>query len=130
VNYLKICVESREIYSNLFDAELARLYIVRKGIKMKKYKMYSDSQHSWLAVPTQDLKTLKIYNQITRFSYVSATGKTTYLECDQDFTTFFKAFERLTNGQKPVYTSKYINGSSRIRRLSHFDASKDYLTGD
>ena len=97
---------------------------------MKKFKMYSDSQHAWLAVPTQDLKTLGIYEKITRFSYVSATGKTTYLECDQDVTTFFEAFARLTGGQKPVYTSKYTDKPSRIRNLSRFDASKDYLTGD
>ena len=53
--------------------------------------MHSDGGHGWLAVKTKELVELGIADKITSYSFVK--GKTTYLEEDQDATTYVKAHE-------------------------------------
>jgi len=51
-------------------------------------------------VKRKELVNLGILNVITPFSYESRTGKTVYLEEDEDMDTFWKAYIAKT-GQKP-----------------------------
>lgn len=57
--------------------------------------MHSDGGHGWLAVKTKELVELGIADKITSYSFYK--GKTTYLEEDQDATTYVKAQEALGN---------------------------------
>ena len=57
--------------------------------------MHSDAGHGWLAVKTKELVELGIADKITPYSFYK--GKTTYLEEDQDATTYVKAHEALGN---------------------------------
>ena len=86
-------------------------------MKDKVYKFYADAGHGWLAVKTQELHDLGIFDQITLFSYVK--GQTTMLEEDYDMYLFSKAYEE-KYGKKPDY--KYVNHGDRspIRNYERF----------
>lgn len=57
----------------------------------KKYLTHLDSQHGWMAVPLNDLKTLDIEHSISMSS--RQKGDTVYLEGDADLGIFMDAAE-------------------------------------
>jgi hypothetical protein len=61
------------------------------GSTMNTYRFFSDPSHGWLRVPVKKILELGIANKITRFSYVSPSGKYVYLEEDLDAGTFIDA---------------------------------------
>lgn len=83
----------------------------------KVYKFYADAGHGWLAVKTQELHDLGIFNDITLYSYIK--GQTTYLEEDYDMYLFSKAYEEKYN-KKPDYLYKNVGDVSPIRSYERF----------
>ncbi len=59
---------------------------------MKKYTIYQDAGHAWLAVKKKELRELGIADKVSRFSYMKRT--LAYLEEDCDLDLFIKAWEK------------------------------------
>ena len=53
-------------------------------MKKVKYMFISDPGHGWLAVPAATIRKLGLAQDISCYSYVSASGNTVYCEEDQD----------------------------------------------
>lgn len=52
------------------------------------YTFYSDAGHGWLKVSAKELIDWDLLSKITRYSYMSRSGKWVYLEEDCDLTTY------------------------------------------
>lgn len=91
--------------------------------KTLRLKSYSDPGHGWLAVPYKTF--LLIQSVVTPWSYISATGKTVYLEEDCDTSAFVKKAKEL--GYEIKITTKWTNRQSKIRNLKRF--SFNYVEG-
>lgn len=55
------------------------------------YTFFSDSGHGWLKVSAWKLIDLDLLSKITRYSYMSPSGRWVYLEEDCDLTTYLVA---------------------------------------
>lgn len=86
---------------------------------MKTYNYFQDPGHGWVRVKMSELVELGIADKISSYSYVSASGKSVYLEEDMDLSTFLsaKGIEKLS--ELPTRT-KYSEKSSYIRTLKHY----------
>ena len=62
-------------------------------MKTVRYTFISDPGHGWLAVPATTIRKLGLAQDITCYSYVSASGKTVYCEEDQDAGTVINALK-------------------------------------
>jgi hypothetical protein len=60
-------------------------------MKTVKYLFISDPGHGWLAVPAGTIRKLGLAQDISCYSYVSASGNTVYCEEDQDAGIVIKA---------------------------------------
>lgn len=60
-------------------------------MKTVKYMFISDPGHGWLAVPAGTIRKLGLAQDISCYSYVSASGKTVYCEEDCDAGIVIKA---------------------------------------
>ncbi len=78
------------------------------------YIKFNDPSHGWLRVKTKELYDLGIADKITGYSYISDDGKYTYLEEDQDMTTFMQV------KGKVEYTIKTTDNPSSIRRKNPY----------
>lgn len=102
---------------------------------MNKIKLtyFSDPSHGWLSVKRSFLEELGILNKITSCSYQK--GKSVYLECDQDVSTFVEAVKEKYKIQelKDLFEIKesWTNGLSPIRKYARFNknAVKDWKVG-
>ena len=85
----------------------------------KKYRVYCDPGHGWVAVKRKELKNLGILGSISHFSY--QRGNTVYLEEDADASLWVETYMKKF-GAKPEFTTKHTNGSSPIRSYESFRA--------
>lgn len=83
---------------------------------------YSDPGHGWGRVSRKLLEELEILNDITAYSYQSATGKSVYLEEDLDLTTLLIALKG--EGYNVNWRKQYYQRHCRIRNLPHFRLDK------
>ena len=83
----------------------------------KKYKMYSDAGHGWLAVKRSELIELGLIGKISHYSY--QRGQTVYLEEDCDASLFFNFYTNRYNKQVEV-EFKHTNNTSPIRSYESF----------
>lgn len=84
----------------------------------KVYKYHQDAGHGWLAVKRHELIELGILDKITSYSYQN--GQTVYLEEDQDYSTFFKAFLEKNNNVAPKTKSSYYDKGCPVRYYQRF----------
>ena len=77
-------------------------------LRSKVYKVYTDSQHGWIAVKRQELVDLGIHKNITSWSYQK--GNTAYLEEDWDLSQFYEAYHK-KHGFYPRTKIKYSERS-------------------
>lgn len=62
-------------------------------MKIVRYMFISDPGHGWLAVPAGTIRKLGLAQDISCYSYVSASGGTVYCEEDQDAEIVIKALK-------------------------------------
>ncbi len=85
---------------------------------MRKYTWYSDPGHEWLAVPMADIRELGVTDKVSAYSYISADGKTAYLEGDCDAGVVLNRFaDGLVDMTKEINEP---NNDSFIRALDQF----------
>ncbi len=60
-------------------------------VKQKVFKIYSDSENSWIAVKNKELVELGLQNQFSQFSYIH--GASSYLDTLADLPKFKTAYE-------------------------------------
>lgn len=85
---------------------------------MKMYNFFQDPGHGWLRVKTKELIDLGIADKISQYSYMSNSGKSVYLEEDQDMTIFTDAL--IASGVKDEdfdFKVKNTDKKSPIRAL-------------
>lgn len=82
----------------------------------RKFIMYCDPGHAWLAVSRQLLEQLGILDKITSYSYQK--GGMVYLEEDCDYTTFKKAMDDA--GETFIVQDHYYDGNHWIRNCQNF----------
>lgn len=58
------------------------------------YTFYSDAGHGWLKVSARELIDLDLLSAISRYSYMSPSGRWVYLEEDCDLTRYLVATNR------------------------------------
>lgn len=88
---------------------------------MKPYNYFQDPAHGWVRVKMSELMELGIADKISSYSYVSASGKSVYLEEDLDLSTFLsaKGIEKLSD--LPIRT-KHSDKPSYVRSLKNYQA--------
>ena len=95
-----------------------------------KYAFYSDPEHGWLKVSTDEINQLAITRDISASSFISACGKYAFLEKDNDAELFilailkadwFQDFEAVRRCTKEFYSSF----PSFIRNLESFSTYKE-----
>lgn len=100
------------------------------GSRMRQlgpYTMHSDPGHGWLGVPFEDVYLLGIGNDLSPYSYMSADGKTLYLEEDSDYYKFARAWKVMVlEAQRQlrarlVGKEEHTNDYSFIRNLEPLD---------
>ena len=79
-----------------------------------KYAFYSDPEHGWLKVSTDEINQHAITHDISAGSFISACGKYAFLEKDNDAELFilailkadwFQDFEAIRRCTKEFYSS-------------------------
>lgn len=92
---------------------------------MKPYNYFQDPAHGWVRVKMSELMELGIADKISSYSYVSASGKSVYLEEDLDLSTFLsaKGIEKLSD--LPIRT-KHSNKLSYVRSLKNYEAPASF----
>lgn len=93
---------------------------------MKKYNIYSDPGHAWLAVPIVELEALGIADKISHCSYIR--GGMAYLEEDCDATLFIRTSLGVAGDcdQLGQWIAEHVrdhpqsNSSSRIRSYNGY----------
>jgi len=91
------------------------------------YTLYSDPSHAWLGVPFEDVYLLGIGNDLSPYSYMSADGKTLYLEEDSDYYKFVCVWKGVVLdaqrqlGARLVDNTELTNDDSFIRDLEPLD---------
>lgn len=88
---------------------------------MKRYNYFQDPGHGWVRVKMNELIELGIADKISSYSYVSASGKSVYLEEDLDLSTFLSAKNIEKLSELPTL-EKYTNKLSYIRSLKNYEA--------
>ena len=95
-----------------------------------KYAFYSDPEHGWLKVSTDEINQLAITQDISASSYISACGKYAFLEKDNDAVLFilailtadwFQDFDAVRRCTKEFYSCF----PSFIRNLESFSTYKE-----
>jgi len=85
---------------------------------MNTFNFHSDAGHGWLEVPYKMVSALGIANKISRYSYISLSGATVYLEEDCDAGLFIDAM-RAAN--KPFTFNEIMDSDySHIRNLPSY----------
>lgn len=80
----------------------------------------ADPGHGWLQVDMEQLKRLRIADQISAYSYVSRDRRIAYLEEDCDAGRFIEALKAA--GIAYQIKEHHSNGDSFIRRLPGYPA--------
>ena len=95
-----------------------------------KYAFYSDPEHGWLKVSTDEINQLTITQDISADSFISACGKYAFLEKDNDAELFilavlaadwFQDFDAIRRCTKEFYS----DFPSFIRNLDSFSTYKE-----
>lgn len=86
--------------------------------KQTIFNHHSDPGHGWVAVKKSLIKELGLVDKITRFSYIN--GQSVYLDEDQDYTAFFKAFTARFGIEPTTRTLVPRNSSSPIRSMKRY----------
>ena len=87
---------------------------------------YSDAGHGWLKVSARELINLDLLSKITRYSYMSPSGRWVYLEEDCDMTTYLVALGKnhANWGSELGVKTKH---SSRSSIRGYPRADRDYI---
>jgi hypothetical protein len=89
----------------------------------RKFTMYEDDGHGWLAVPRSEIDRLGLV--VSSCSYQSRAGTTVYLEEDCDRRNFLE--EMKATGNEVLWSrirEVRHEGSSWIRSLPHYEEEK------
>jgi len=86
---------------------------------MRKYTFFSDPGHGWVRVPFSHLLEFDLVEKISRYSYISTSGKWAYLEEDQDAPIFLHHLQSC--GVEYKLSASYCDNSSRIRTYPQFN---------
>jgi hypothetical protein len=78
---------------------------------------HADAGHAWMAVSADEIRNLKIADQISGYSYLSKG--IVYLEEDCDAPRFIQAARSAGIGFNPSLEKRY-NGNAPIRRMGRF----------
>ena len=92
--------------------------VVSKILGNHTYTLYEDAGHAWIKVSIAELIALNILVDITPFSYIK--GRFAFLEEDCDMTTFFTAYQSVTD-RSPRYRNS-VSSRSRIRGYDSYTA--------
>lgn len=76
------------------------------------YTFFSDSGHGWLKVSARELIELDLLQKISRYSFMSASGRWIYLEEDCDLSTYLIATNRSNDWWSLNVKSKYSDRSA------------------
>lgn len=87
---------------------------------MTPYNYFQDAGHGWVRVKMSELVELGIADKISSYSYVSASGKSVYLEEDLDLSTFLSA-KRIEKLSDLNIREKYSDKPSYIRSLKNYE---------
>lgn len=91
------------------------------------YTFHADPSHGWLEVPFDDVYLLGIGNDLSKLSYMSADGKTLYLEEDSDYVKFARAWKVMVLDADRRLSATLVGeelhtrGASAIRDLEPLD---------
>lgn len=95
----------------------------------KRYTFTSDPGHGWLVVPTKDIATLGIAQDITPYSYLSPRGGKAYLEEDCDAGKFVEAYAKHYGLDedtlwKKIAVTNNIDREAACRSYDRFDPAR------